>query len=471
MLAAQAVPGAQTPPAPETDMKTLSLALLLMFLSSPAGAAAAAGSAAAPDLAALDARIQALEAQAQQLRVQAAAALDEARAARAELEQMKAAQAQNAVVVAPAPVAAPAPEPTSSANGNAFNPAISVVLDGVYAHHSLDPDDYVLAGFPLVGEAGPGEQGLSLGESELTLSANVDDKFYGQLTLAYDQEEGDTGISLEEAYIDTLALPAGFTLRAGRFFSNIGYLNSHHTHTDLFSDRPLVYQAFLANQYDDDGVQLRWVAPTDLYLELGGELFRGDAFPAGGAANSGVGAGTVFAHLGGDLGIENSWLAGFSLLDYEADIAEDGFDGDGMLYITDLTWKWARNGNSKDGGITARAEYFHDDRDGSYVDADDPAQDQPWIGSRSGLYVEGVWRINRRWDTGYRYDKLWADDSGPYASSYDPDSNSVMLTWRNSEFSLVRLQLSRAEPQPRIYDNAISLQYQVNLGAHGAHKY
>lgn len=46
-----------------------------------------------------------------------------------------------------------------------------------------------------------------------------------------------------------------------------------------------------------------------------------------------------------------------------------------------------------------------------------------------------------------------------------------MLTWRNSEFSLLRLQLSRTEPQPSVHDNAVSLQYQVNLGAHGAHKY
>jgi len=434
-------------------------------------AATAAAPPAATDLAALDARIQALEAQAQELRQQAGAALAEAQAARAELERMKVVQARDAsIAVATAPPSAPAAA-ASGANGNEFNPAISAVLDGVYAHHSLDPDDYVLAGFPLVGEAGPGEQGLSLGESEVSLSANVDDKFYGQFTLAYDEEDGEAGISIEEAYIDTLALPAGLSLRAGRFFSSIGYLNSHHTHTDLFTDRPLAYQAFLANQFGDDGVQLRWVAPTDVYLELGGELFRGDSFPAGGAANSGVGAATAFVHLGSDVGIENSWLAGVSVLDTDADIADDGFAGEGALYITDLTWKWAPNGNTKDGGLTGRAEYFYEDRDGDYVDAADATLDQPWNGSRSGLYVEGVWRINRTWDTGYRYDKLWADDSGPYASDFDPLRNSVMLTWRNSEFSLVRLQLSRAEPQPRIYDNAISLQYQVNLGAHGAHKY
>src|SRR3546814_7310932 len=69
------------------------------------------------------------------------------------------------------------------------------------------------------------------------MAANVDDKFYGQLTLAVGSDDS---IGTEEAYIDTLGLPGGLTLRAGRFFSNLGYFNSHHTHTDHFIDRPLV---------------------------------------------------------------------------------------------------------------------------------------------------------------------------------------------------------------------------------------
>ena len=94
-----------------------------------------------------------------------------------------------------------------------------------------------------------------------------------------------------------------------------------------------------------------------------------------------------------------------------------------------------------------------------------------WLGKRSGMYVEGVYRINRTWDTGYRYDKLWADEEGPLASAFDPVRHTVMLTWRNSEFSLVRLQYSRDESSSGQTDNAASLQYQVSLGAHGAHKF
>jgi hypothetical protein len=320
-------------------------------------------------------------------------------------------------------------------------------------------------------------QGLSLGESEVSFAANVDDKFYGQLTLSYHDNNGEVGTEIEEAYIDTLKLPDGFNLRLGRFFSDIGYLNSHHTHTDNFVDRPLPYQAFLANQYGDDGAQVRWVAPTDTYLELGGEAFRGEDYPAAGGRNGGVGAWTLFAHAGGDVGTENSWLAGVSMLKTKATLADDGFSGDGTLYIADGTWKWAPNGNTKDGGLTLRSELFLDQRDGTFTTPNEIETDPldpltaPWTGDRRGAYVEAVYRLNRTWDIGYRFDKLWGSASAPFVSNFDPVRNSIEATWRNSEFSFFRLQYSRDEAEPNLTDNAIYLQYDVALGAHGAHKF
>jgi len=213
------------------------------------------------------------------------------------------------------------------------------------------------------------------------------------------------------------------------------------------------------------------VPALDFFLEFSGELLRGDEFPSGGASHSGVGAKTFSVHAGGDVGVENSWLAGFSLLDTDVEHGEDGFAGSERLYLADLTWKWAPNGNTKDKGVTLRSEYLWEDRDGVFVDPDAPGLEQPWNGSRRGAYLEGVYRIDRRWDAGYRYDRLWADDSGPYASSFDPRRHSVELTWRNSEFSLVRLQLSHDEPRQDRDDDAVYLQYQMSLGAHGAHKF
>lgn len=426
-------------------------------------------------IAALEARIKALETNAELLQAQAAQATAAAEQARVAIEELKTIQKDNtastATATEPNDVIVEAPVETvavqTESNANAFNPAISIILNGSYQYHSLNPEDYYVAGFASIEGTGPETQGFSLGESEITFSSNIDDKFYGQLTLSF----GDEDAGVEEAYIDTTKLPYGFTLRAGRFYSDIGYLNSRHAHTDYFFDRPDAYQSFLANQYGDDGVQIKWVAPTDLYIELGVELFAGTNFPAQGRANNGIGAQTVFAHFGGDVGINNSWLAGVSLLNADSIDGEDGFTGNSKLYIADATWKWAPQGNFKDGGFLLQAEYIFDDRNGKYTNADTPIITEPWNGNTSGAYIQGVYRFNKQWETGYRFDQLWADKEGPYASDYNPYRNSMMVSWHNSEFSLFRLQYSLDQPNETETDNAIYLQYITSLGAHGAHQF
>jgi hypothetical protein len=371
---------------------------VLAALSSPAFAAEP------PDLETLAIRLQQLEADLQ--------------AARAEIEQLKA----QAALSPPAPPPPPPPATAGGSDPNAFNPALSVILNGEFSNHSADGEN----------------EGFSLGESELALSSNIDDKFYGQLTLAVENEDGADELGVEEAYIDSTALPGGFTVRAGRFFSNIGYLNNHHAHTDNFPDRPLPYELFLDGQYGDDGVQVRWLAPTDLYLELGGELLRGDSA-------DGRGAHTLFAHAGGDVGIANAWLAGVSWLHSDAD---EGRDRD--LYLADFTWKWAPDGNLRDGGVQLRSEWFREDGEQE----------------RSGAYAEAVYRINRRWETGYRYDRVWNAADG-----YEPTRHGAVLAWHNSEFSLLRLLLGRDRFESGSDDNVLLLQYQAAFGAHGAHKF
>ena len=454
------------------QLRPLVLALSLTGFAT-AHAAAPAPTTSQSRIDALEARIKALEANAEAMRQQAAEATAALEATRAEMEALK--QSQDVATAAPEDTSADASggEASSggtqeSANGNAFNPAISIILNGSYTGHSLDPDNYQRSGFPIVGEGGPSSRGFSLGESEISFAANVDDRFYGQLTVSLGSEEGAAGV--EEAFVDTNSLPGGINLRIGRFFSGVGYLNSHHAHTDKFFDRPLPYQAFLGNQYGDDGVQLRWVAPTDTFLEFGAEIFRGDSFPAAGGGHGGAGTHTLFAHAGGDIGDETAWLAGLSVMDTRSEGAEDGFTGDSRLYIADATWKWAPEGNFKDGGVTLRGEYFLEDRDGEYFDANSEGS-LPWNGRRRGAYLEAVYRINRRWETGYRFDRLWNGSGSPIAGDFDPRRSSLMLSWLNSEFSLLRLQYSHDEPNGEDTDNSLTLQYQMSLGAHGAHKF
>jgi hypothetical protein len=364
---------------------------------------------------------------------------------------------------------------------NAFNPAISLILDGKYADFSQKPDTYALPGFALAEETGPGEQGLSLGESELVMSANIDDKFYGQFTAALTP---DNELEIEEAYFETLALGAGFTAKAGRFFSHIGYLNRVHAHAWDFVDQPLVYRAMLGNQYGDDGVQLRWVAPTDLFVELGAELFRGDAFPAGGAARDGRGTRTAHIKFGADVGANASWLAGLARLDAKADgrttgdpAAPDLFSGTSKLTVADFIWKWAPDGNPRRAYVKLQAEYFWRDEDGTF----DPASSGTpldYRGNQEGGYVQAVYQFVPRWRAGLRYDRLKSDAvdaalAGTVLDNqgHDPTRVSAMVDWSNSEFSRLRLQYNRDESRADVTDNQWYLQYIMSLGAHGAHTY
>lgn len=187
----------------------------------------------------------------------------------------------------------PASQAAGQISDNSFNPAVSVILEGVYASYKNDPENYELPGYALGGEAGLAPEGFSLGHSEIILSSNIDDKFYGQFTLALAEHDGETELEIEEAYFETLALDYGFTIRGGRFYSAIGYLNQQHRHAWDFYDAPLIYSGLFGNQYFDDGLRLSFVVPADLYLELGSEVFAGGKYPAGGN-HSDVGSWTAF---------------------------------------------------------------------------------------------------------------------------------------------------------------------------------
>src|SRR5205085_3429317 len=90
---------------------------------------------------------------------------------------------------------------------NAFNPDISLILQGTAARSSQNPDDYQLTGFaPTGGEVAPARRGFSLGESELFITSNIDPYFRGQLVASLTPENT---VEVEEAFFQTLKLGSG----------------------------------------------------------------------------------------------------------------------------------------------------------------------------------------------------------------------------------------------------------------------
>jgi hypothetical protein len=391
---------------------------------------------------------------------------------------------------------------TGRTSENAFNPAVSLILQGTYANTSQDPSTFQITGFtPSGGEVGPPKRSFGLGETELTIAANIDPYFRGMAIAALTPENE---VEVEEAYFQTLALPKGFVLKGGRFFSGIGYQNEIHQHAWDFQDAPLPYKAFLGNRLVQDGVQLRWVAPTPIFLEVGAEVSSGDQYPGSDRNKNGSGGGSLFGHVGGDIGPSYAWRAGVSYLKSTAQdrtyedadslggLVTNSFTGDAKLWIADVILKWAPNGNPTRNNFKLQGEYFRLKQDGSltYDDSGGSAVFGSLADSfntdQSGWYAQGVWQFMPRWRVGYRYDQLRHGtvtngivNNGlgpttadfPLLADYDPKRNTAMIDWSPSEFSRIRLQVASDKSRIGVTDRQIFVQYIYSLGAHGAHKF
>ncbi len=373
----------------------------------------------------------------------------------------------------------------------AFNPAFSLILAGTYGSLQRDP------AIPATGFAmnpNPGhEQGFNLGESEMGISANIDPEYRGVATMALSPAGG---ISVENAFVQTTSLGNGVNLKFGRYFSGLGYLNEQHAHAWDFTDQPLVYATLWNNQLNEDGVQLKWLAPTDLFVEVGGEIGKGRSFPGTDRAKNGSGAGALFAHIGDDIGIEQSWRAGLSLhqtrqkdavstavpdLFGTAGGVSNSFSGDTRTAGLDFVWKYAPNGNIRSRYLKVQGEYFRRKESGdlSYNTAVTNTTDTYSV-TQSGWYVQSVYQFMPRWRSGLRYDRLdpgvaqvGARNAGNVIASYafNPSRVTWMADYSPSEFSRFRLQLAHDNSRQGLADNQLFVQYIMSLGAHGAHQY
>jgi len=258
-----------------------------------------------------------------------------------------------------------------------------------------------------------------------------------------------------------------------------------------FVDAPLAYQAMLGTQFNDDGVQLTWLAPTEHFIELGAELGRGRGFPGSGIGHNGAGMSAITAHTGGDIGESHSWRAGLSMLDAKAagqalsafDAAGNGvtnaFTGKTRVWVLDGVWKWAPNGNATRTNFKLQGEYLRSTRSGTLVaDAPGAAVADAFRAAQSGWYLQGVYQFMPAWRVGLRTERLnpgspsFGINSALLAGDgFHPHKNSVMVDYSASEFSRVRLQLARDYARDGRADNQLFIQYQMSLGAHGAHSF
>ena len=433
----------------------------------------------------LEERLQKAEAESEAAKASAATASEAVAAA--QRAEAAAGQAESSAVAA-------AQRPNAQ---NALNPAVSVILNGTYGAFDNDPTAQI-TGFAGSGASEILGRGLSLGESELFFTANIDPFFRAAMMATLTPENT---VSVEEGYFETLSLGNGFTVKGGRFFSGMGYWNSQHPHAWDFTDASLVQRAFLGNNYGDDGLQLRWVAPLPFFLQLGAEIGRGKEF----AGMSEVERNTnspdsyaFFAKVGGDIGTSYNWQLGAShlrqktgsegvpLFDYD-DVTglENRFVGRQRITGADLVVKWAPDGNPLYNNVRFVAEFYHRELDGDFTfDTTGLNQTDAATASQSGWFVQGVYQFHPYWRAGLRFDQMYSGTVHLNANSanlpvpdFDPTRWTVMTDFNPSEFSRIRLQFSNGRVRQDIAtgetltDNIGYVQYIFSLGAHGAHQF
>lgn len=400
------------------------------------------------------------------------------------------------------------PPSAASASASGFNPEVSLILQGQYRQMKAVEERRISGFWPAAShdhEAGHahGEErrGFSLNHTELVMAANIDPYWRGQTVLALQDGE----VEVEEAFFQSLGLGHGIGLKGGRVRSGIGYLNEQHSHAWDFADAPLVYKAMFGEHgnYTQDGLQLKWVAPTPFFLELGTDFGRGANFPGSDLNKNGSGASAFFAHVGGDLGDSHSWRAGVSYLqskakDRKAHFEDAGggeeavgkFSGKSRTWMADFVWKWSPNGNPKYRNFKLQGEVFQRRETGTLNCSSEDSNvnncapggtesvTSDYRTHQSGYYLQGVYQFTPNWRAGLRYDRLdsgrrdfGANSANMVVDSYRPKRLTLMADYSWSEFSRVRLQFAQDKSMLGITDNQVWLQYVMSLGAHGAHKF
>ena len=386
---------------------------------------------------------------------------------------------------------------------NAFNPAISVIVDTIYygenSEEGLSHLKEEMSGFGHVHADGEEhhhgfDEGFNLRHLELQFSAEVDSYFKASAIAAIEEE----GAEMETAEIETTSLPWGLKAKAGKFFSDFGYINARHGHEWDFTDQPLIYELTLgAHGLNEKGAQLSWLAPTPFYLLFGAEAFQGenekmftsveaDELPTHDGPGLGVGWVKFAPPLSGNHACQFGLFGATGRHQEEHDGNDDGtsdhwLDGRNSFYGCDAVYKYDSPKAYGEDDLTLQAEYMfrRTDLEVKQHDLNAALTGQNKIGEQDGFYAQAIYGFLPRWRGGLRFDQVGLTNSedapdGTFSDYGDSWRTSAMIDFSPSEFSRIRFLVSNGDYETsdgtqNVWEGFIQLV--VSLGSHGAHKF
>ena len=346
-----------------------------------------------------------------------------------------------------------------------------------------------------VGDHDPQQRGFNARNIELAFDGAVDPYFQGFANIVFKLDnDNETSVEVEEAFMQTTDLPFNLQLKGGQFFAAFGRINPTHPHTWDFADAPLAVGRFLGpDGLRGVGAQISWTLPTPWYSQLLLGVQNGRGGTAYSFRNPGE-DGIFFGRMTTDREIRGlgdfvwipRWENSLDLSPTQVVLAglsgafgsnDTGGHTRTQVYGADLLYKW--KSSHAEGGfpfLKWQTEFLYRRfQAGRGANETFPVAEtfRDW-----GMYSQVLWGFKKGWVAGIRGDYLHHTDS---RFTDDPERQtrsriSANLTWYPTEFSKIRLQYNHDFLAETFFlagrdVDSVFLQFEFILGAHGAHKF
>ncbi len=350
---------------------------------------------------------------------------------------------------------------------SAFNPAMGAAIDLTYGHSN-------------------GQSNFNFRAAELNVEAPIDPFLKGWIVLTGSQSE----VAVEEASLQTTALPYNLTVTGGRLFTSFGRLAHFHDHELPVIERPRSLDTFVGGEAQGDGLEVSYLFPTPFFLtatagavnKLGAENSR--------ASNGAPRPMDNFTYLGrlaaySDLGDDHSVELGFSeawtpkRFVMDTSVAGTDFNADGVpdtpntsagiqtrkntwrsLAGLDFTYRWQPSSGGLYKGLIWGTEVMQNNErrfDATTVLPVDRVR------SYAGLsYVQ--FKVGQKWRPGAMIDLTENLDTAKTITR----TYTAFVTYDLTEFQRLRVAFSRtADNRPTgLGNNAVGVQWTGVLGHH-----
>ncbi|EQC42947.1 hypothetical protein M899_0846 [Bacteriovorax sp. BSW11_IV] len=330
------------------------------------------------------------------------------------------------------------------ARGNSFNPQIG--LNSLFSYKNSNKNSST--------------DGFSFDEAELQFSSDVDAYFRAEATIAIHKEieeeehDGHThnhtsyAVEPEEIFVETTALPV-LTVRAGKFLTSFGKLNTTHTHALPFVDKGLLQEKVFGDEgLSEVGASVSGLLPLSWFSELTYSALQGDNEDVFNAEDKhSLGHAARFTNL---FELSDSATIEFGLSGLTQKAHEETKTD---IYGADLTFKWKPVNLGKYNSFSWSTEYIKKDKKG-----EDSSSEVKGVSS----YLK--YQTSQRTFVQYRFEDLKVDDVKNTA-------HSALVAYVPSEFSSIRLQFDRIDDNSEEKENKLTLQFNISIGAHPAHNY